>query len=48
MGTRVLGVFCILLAFWAGAQRDVTWGMLGFLPFFVLGVALLTRGRWQK
>lgn len=46
--TSVLGVLFILIAFWAGSQKDVTWGLFAFLPFFVIGVALLTRSRWQK
>ena len=48
MKTRILGVTCILTAFWAGAQKDATLGLLAFLPFFVIGVALLTRNFWQK
>lgn len=45
---KILGILLIAAAFWAGAQKNVTWGLLSFLPFFVLGVALLTRNKWQK
>ncbi len=46
MSTKILGVLCILLAFWAGSQKSFIWGFFGFLPFFCVGIALLTRSKW--
>ena len=38
------GAFCIGLAFFAGAQRNVFLGLIGFLSFFVVGVTLVVEG----
>lgn len=46
-GYVVPGVLLILLAFLAGAQRDVIWGLFAFLPFFTVGVILIIEG-WKK
>lgn len=39
------GLGLILLAFVMGAQKDPVFGLLGFLPFFTLGVLLIIYGR---
>ncbi|HTL47089.1 MAG TPA: hypothetical protein VL688_03395 [Verrucomicrobiae bacterium] len=38
------GGLLILTAFWAGSQKDMTLGLIGFLPFFTLGVLLIIQG----
>ena len=38
------GVLCIGLAFLAGSQKNYWIGLFGFLPFFVIGVALIIEG----
>ncbi|MBI1977197.1 MAG: hypothetical protein HYS55_00430 [Candidatus Omnitrophica bacterium] len=43
----LLGVVLILLAFYAGAQKNVFLGLLGFLGFFVAGVTLIIES-WKK
>ncbi|MCM8775218.1 MAG: hypothetical protein NC930_02530 [Candidatus Omnitrophica bacterium] len=42
------GLFLILLAFLAGLQRNPFLGLLGFLPFFVIGMTLLIEGLRKK
>jgi hypothetical protein len=39
------GVIFILLAFWAGTAKSMALAFLGFLSFFVIGVALVIEGR---
>ena len=47
MTDKILGIFCLILAFWSGSQKDMTWGLFGFLSFFCLAIALFTRRKWQ-
>ena len=42
------GVLLIVLAFVAGAQKNPTLGLLGFLCFFVTGVTLIIEGLKRK
>lgn len=42
-----LGILCLIFAFGSASQRDDIWSFLGFLPFFIVGVALLTRDKWM-
>ena len=44
----LLGIFLILLAFFAGAQKNPVFGLFGFLSFFVLGVTLVIEGFRRK
>lgn len=39
-----VGVLLILVAFWAGSNKSALWGMLGFLPFFMIGLMVILRG----
>jgi len=39
------GCGMIVLAFFAGGQKNLTLGLLSFLCFFVVGVALIIEGR---
>jgi len=39
------GVAMIGLAFFAGSQKDVLLGLVGFLSFFTVGVMLIVEGR---
>ena len=40
----LLGLVLIGIAFWAGAQKSAAWGLLGFLPFFMIGMIVILRG----
>ena len=44
LGYWVPGVLLIMLAFWAGSQKDATLGLLGFVPFFMAGMFLFIHG----
>jgi len=37
----------LVLAFWAGAHANALFGLIGFLSFFTLAVALLVEG-WKR
>lgn len=39
------GVLLILCAFWAGTLPNTAFAFLGFLSFFLAGVALIIEGR---
>ena len=41
------GALLMIVAFWAGAQKDPTMGMLGFVPFFMMASFLFIYG-WKK
>jgi hypothetical protein len=41
------GTLLVLLAFWAGSQKDITMGLIGFLPFFTMGAILIFQA-FQK
>jgi len=42
------GILLILMAFWVGSQSNLTLAFLGFLSFFVVGVALFAEGIKQS
>jgi hypothetical protein len=42
------GIGLIALAFFAGAQKNPTLGLIGFLCFFVTGVTLIVEGIRKK
>jgi hypothetical protein len=39
------GILLILCAFWAGTLPSMVFSLLGFLSFFLAGVALIIEGR---
>ena len=39
------GVLLILCAFWVGSADNMIFSFLGFLSFFLAGVALMIEGR---
>jgi hypothetical protein len=39
------GTLCILLAFVAGSQKSMIFGLGGFLAFFTVGITLIIEGR---
>jgi hypothetical protein len=41
------GILLILCAFWAGTLPSMIFSLLGFLSFFLAGVALVIEG-WKK
>ena len=41
------GIFFILCAFWVGTLPSMVFSFLGFLSFFLAGVALIIEG-WKK
>ncbi|MBU3759708.1 MAG: hypothetical protein FGM27_07245 [Candidatus Omnitrophica bacterium] len=45
-GYWVPAFFMLLASLWAGAQKDPTLGLLGFLSFFLASVFLAARG-WE-
>ncbi len=44
LGQIILGLLVVLIAFFAGLQKNIFLGMLGFLSFFVIGVTLIIEG----
>jgi hypothetical protein len=42
------GIGLILMAFYAGAQKNPTLGLFAFLCFFVMGVTLIIEGFRKK
>ncbi len=42
------GVLLILCAFWAGTLSNMVFAFLGFLSFFLAGVALIIEGRKKR
>jgi hypothetical protein len=43
-----LGILLILCAFWAGTLPSMVFSFLGFLSFFLAGVALIIEGRKKQ
>lgn len=43
-GRLLPGILLVLMAFWAGSQKNPTMGLFSFLPFFVTGVLIILRG----
>ncbi len=47
LGYLLPGLGMIVLAFFAGAQKNAALGLSGFLCFFVIGVTLIIEG-WRR
>jgi len=41
------GLFLIFCAFWVGSLSNIVFASLGFLSFFLAGVALIIEGKKQ-
>jgi len=42
------GILLILCAFWVGTLKSLIFALVGFLSFFLAGVALIIEGRKKK
>ena len=43
-GRLLPGLFLVVIAFWSGSHANPTIGLIGFLPFFSLGVVIILKG----